>query len=174
MSEKPSNSSEQLTEEQNRLLASAITVLKQDLYRTTLRNLKITLGIVGLVVTGFGIVSWSSIRSEVISAAAGKFHGDQALRTEVEERASAQLIEAGAVLDDAARLKEELEAMSASASIAMRDDLDSILVMLEVMRSQVKVALDGAGNRSYATPGSQATRVSSGDVDDVRPTTGGG
>jgi hypothetical protein len=129
-----------MTEAERAALKTVMGRLEIQLLQRVLSQLKLVAGIVGTVLTVFGLVSIQGMKSTIAEVAANQLASDSRVRDDLITQATQRLARVNSVITRAEQLDERIQQMQDAGVAALDSDLKQMMTMLEQVRADVQQA----------------------------------
>ena len=134
----------ELSEEERRVLASAMTKVEWEIYQRVLKRLRAVVAVVASILTVFGVASLITVRSAFIDVAANRIATDADVREQVVADSTAKLQRVSEIVASADRLQHDVDEARGRALAVIRADLAQIVQMTsQIQRETANGASEG-------------------------------
>lgn len=114
-----------------------IEKIEQEVINRVYKKLKHISIIVAFILTGGGIISFSSIKNNLIQSASLELQNDKQLKAEIIENVESSIVEVKLLKEKVNNLSNEIEEERILAHQILRNDLTEVKLMLETIKSKV-------------------------------------
>lgn len=143
---KPSDS---LTDDQRKLLSQAIELIKQEVFADVTKRLRNYLLVAATLITAFGVVSVSGLKTAIKDASVASFREDADLRQAIKEETQTKLTEADTILSDLKGRAKQADVDKTEANVILNSSLKELHQLIGYVKAQQKGA---AHDGSIASP----------------------